>query len=105
MVKIILIIIFASFCFSCKPKIPYTDDMKLELKNMHVKDQNAQKYDLKKVNRKEYSDSMEIEFNKVCKKNLIVVKKYFNENGFPGIKENGDATAPLCEVSRLRHTC
>jgi hypothetical protein len=93
MMKIILTIIFTYFCFSCSPKIPYTDDMKLELKNMYVKDQNAQKYDLKKVHRKEYSDSMEIEFNKLCEKNLIVVKKYFKENGFPGIKENGDATA------------
>lgn len=91
--KIILTIIFAFFCFSCRSKIPYDDDMKLELKNMYVKDQNAQKYDLKKVNGKEYCDSMEIEFNKLCKKNLIVVKKYFKKNGFPGIKENGDATA------------
>ncbi|HKO77898.1 MAG TPA: DUF6624 domain-containing protein [Flavobacterium sp.] len=67
--------------------------MKLNLKNMYISDQNVQKYDLKKAERKGYSDSMKAECSKVFEKNLIVVKKYFNENGFPGIKENGKETA------------
>lgn len=88
-IKIVLLVILIPLCFSCKSNIPYTEDMKLDLKNMFVKDQNAQVYDMKKVERKEYSDSMEVEFNKLCVKNLLVVKKYFKDYGFPGIKENG----------------
>lgn len=64
--------------------------MKLELKKMYLEDQRLQKYDLKKVVRKEYSDSLENEFNIQCKKNTIVIKKYFTDYGYPGIKENGE---------------
>ena len=78
-IKIVLLVILIPLCFSCKSNIPYTEDMKLDLKNMFVKDQNAQVYDMKKVERKEYSDSMEVEFNKLCVKNLLVVKKYFKD--------------------------
>lgn len=76
-------------CISCKSKPPYTEDIKLELKKMYIDDQNLQKYDLKKVVRKEYSDSMENEFNLLCRKNTIELKKYLKDYGFPGIKENG----------------
>lgn len=79
-------------CFSCKSDIPYTESMKSELKDMYMKDQKAQEYDLSKVQRKEYSDSMEAAFNKLCEKNAIVAKKYFKDNGFPGIRENGNST-------------
>ncbi len=67
--------------------------MKMELQNMYLKDQKAQEYDLTKVKRKEYSDSMEVEFNKLCERNLITIKNYFKTNGFPGIKENGKETS------------
>ena len=67
--------------------------MKSELKSMYYKDQKAQEYDLNKVQRKEYSDSMEVAFNKLCEKNLSVVKGYFNDNGFPGVRENGKETS------------
>lgn len=80
-------------CFSCKSNIPYSEDMKIELKRMYNEDQNAQKYDMKKISKKEYSDSMRLAFNKICEKNLITIKKYLNENGFPGIKENGKEAA------------
>ncbi|MEW5675469.1 DUF6624 domain-containing protein [Flavobacterium enshiense] len=93
MTKLVLMIILASFCISCTSKKPYTDAMKLELKDMYTKDMNAQKYDLKKAGRKSYSDSMRVEFDKVSKDNLIIAKKYFKEYGFPGIKENGKETA------------
>ena len=93
MTKLILYIIILSICISCKSKIPYDNNMKSELENMYFKDQKAQEYDLTKVRRKEYSDSMEVEFNKLCAKNLAVVKKYFKENGFPGIRENGKVTS------------
>jgi hypothetical protein len=88
---ILLILVF--LCFSCKPQKAYTIDMKLELKRMYVEDQKLQNYDLKKVMRKEYSDSMETELNLTCLKNTMIVKKYFKENGFPGIKENGNEIA------------
>jgi hypothetical protein len=79
-----------SFFFaSCKSNIPYTEIMKSELRQMYLEDQRLQTYDLKKVERKEYSDSMANEFNLLCKKNTIVIKKYFNDYGYPGIKENG----------------
>ena len=91
--KFLLSIITISFIFSCKSKIPYTENMKSELKEMYINDQKAQKYDLTKVQRKEYSDSMELEFNKLCQKNVQIIKKYFNENGYPGIRENGKETA------------
>lgn len=87
-----LLIIFI-FCFSCKSNLSYSDDMKIELKRMYDEDQNAQKYDIKKISRKEYSDSIKLAFDKLCAKNLIVVKKYFDEYGFPGIKENGKETS------------
>jgi hypothetical protein len=87
-----LIFLFIIF-ISCKTKIPYSEEMKIELKEMYKKDQKAQEYDLTKVHRKEYSDSMEIEFNKLCERNLKVVKKYFTNNGFPGIRENGKETS------------
>lgn len=93
MTKLFSATILMLLFFSCKSKIQYTEDMKLNLKNMYINDQNVQKYDLKKAERKEYSDSMNIECNKVFEKNLIVVKKYFKENGFPGINENGKETA------------
>jgi hypothetical protein len=93
MTKLFSATILMIFLFSCKSKIQYTEEMKLNLKNMYINDQNVQKYDLKKAERKGYSDSMKAECNKVFEKNLIVVKKYFNENGFPGIKENGKETA------------
>lgn len=80
-------------CFSCKSNKPYTENMKIELERMYKEDQDAQKYDPKKSVRKEYSDSMQVAFNKLCVKNLIVVKKYFKENGFPSVKENGKETA------------
>lgn len=86
------LLLFCAMLFSflsCKPKIPYTETMKLDLKDRYVKDQKAQEYDLKKVERKEYSDSMDMEFTKLCDRNALVVKKYFQEHGYPGIKENG----------------
>lgn len=79
-------------CVSCQRNIPYTEDMKNNLKNMYDKDQKAQEYDMTKVERKSYSDSMEVAFNSLIIKNTIVVKKYFEEYGFPGIKENGKDT-------------
>ena len=93
MKKLILLIVVSLFFNSCKSNIPYTEDMKFELKKMYVEDQKAQVYDIKKVTRKEYSDSMEVEFDKLCVKNLLVVKGYFTEYGFPGIKENGKETS------------
>ena len=93
MKKTILFILTLAFLVSCKTKIPYSESMKMELVNMYQKDQKAQEYDLTKVKRKEYSDSMEIEFNKLCQRNLITIKKYFKTNGFPGIKENGKETS------------
>ena len=90
--KTLLLFIFACL-ISCKTTIPYSESMKMELRNMYINDQKAQKYDLTKVNRKEYSDSMEIEFNKLCERNLNTLKKYFKTNGFPGIKENGKETS------------
>ena len=93
MKKTTLFILILTLLVSCKTKIPYSESMKMELKNMYLKDQKAQEYDLTKVKRKEYSDSMEIEFNKLCQRNLITIKKYFKTNGFPGIKENGKETS------------
>lgn len=93
MKKTTLFILILTLLVSCKTKIPYSESMKMELQNMYLKDQKAQEYDLTKVKRKEYSDSMEIEFNKLCQRNLITIKKYFKTNGFPGIKENGKETS------------
>jgi hypothetical protein len=67
--------------------------MKTELKLMYEKDQKAQEYDMKKVQRKSYGDSMEVEFDLLCKRNTIVIKQYFKENGYPGIKENDKKTS------------
>lgn len=67
--------------------------MKMELKSMYEKDQKAQEYDMKKVIRKSYSDSMEVEFNLLCRKNTVVIKQYFKKNGYPGIKENDAKTS------------
>ena len=94
MKKINLITYLALFAFTaCKTNLPYTESMKVDLKQMYTNDQKAQVYDLKKVERKSYSDSMENEFNLLCKKNTKVIKQYFKEYGFPGIKENGEDTS------------
>jgi len=93
MKKTTLFILILALLVSCKTKIPYSESMKMELQNMYLKDQKAQEYDLTKVKRKEYSDSMEVEFNKLCERNLITIKNYFKTNGFPGIKENGKETS------------
>ena len=90
----ILILSFFLLLFSClsfQKKI-YPDYVKSELKKMYLTDQELQKWDLKKEQRKSYRDSMEIELDLTCKKNLIVVQDYFNKYGFPGIKENGKET-------------
>ena len=92
MKKIILSLILITIFNSCTSGKPYTDAMKLELKSMYQNDQHLQDYDLKKVVRKEYSDSLKNEFDMACKKNLVVVKKYFTDYGFPGIKKNGKET-------------
>jgi hypothetical protein len=90
MKKIItLFIVLMCFAVSCKSKIPYSENMKLEMKEMYSKDQILQIWDPKKEQRQSYRDSMEVELNLLCVKNLNVVKTYFNDNGFPGIKENG----------------
>ena len=94
-IKALQFLLFISTLVSSqtKAKIPYNDNMESELKSMYLKDQKAQEYDLTKVQRKDYSDSMELEFNKLCKKNMDNVKEYFKKNGFPGIRENGKETS------------
>ncbi len=93
-IKMLLFLTLISIIlFSCKSNKQYSENMKLELKRMYREDQNAQNFDLEKLSLKKYTDSMNIEFDKICKKNIIVVKKYYKDYGFPGIKENGKETA------------
>ena len=90
--KLIISFFLCVLCYSCKINVPYSNDMKIELKKMYDDDQKAQKYDLTKVQRKEYSDSMENEFKQLCKKNTALIKKYFHQNGIPRINEDGKET-------------
>jgi hypothetical protein len=84
------LLLILMLCISCQNNTPYTEEMKAELQAMYNKDQKAQEYDMAKVQRKSYSDSMEIAFNALIIKNTVAIKKYFREYGFPGIKENGE---------------
>ncbi|MCF6132415.1 DUF6624 domain-containing protein [Flavobacterium wongokense] len=84
------LLLFCLILTSCQKNTPYSEAMKADLQAMYDKDQKAQEYDMAKVQRKSYGDSMEVEFNKLCVKNTIILKKYFAENGYPGIKENGE---------------
>ncbi len=86
---IALFIVLICLMVSCKSKKSYSENMKFEMKEMYSNDQKLQIWDPKKEQRQSYRDSMEIEFKLLCIKNLNIVKQYFNDNGYPGIKENG----------------
>ncbi|MDX6187831.1 DUF6624 domain-containing protein [Flavobacterium sp. Fl-318] len=95
--KNIFTIIYFVFTFllftSCKTSRPYTEDMKIELKRMFDKDQELLTFDEKRYNDKKYMDSMNVEGEKVIRKNCEVAKKYFKKYSFPGLKENGKEAA------------
>ncbi|UPZ17994.1 DUF6624 domain-containing protein [Flavobacterium humidisoli] len=90
---LILLITFSNF-ISCKiQKKEFTNDMKIKLKTMYNKDQELQKYDLKRISSKEYTDSMKLETKKNDEYNSRTIKVYFKNYGFPGVRENGEETA------------
>lgn len=82
---VITIVMFTS----CKAQVPYTEEMKLNLKNMFKKDQDLQTWDAKRLEDSKYIDSMRIVLDKVNKENYNTIKDYYSKYSFPGIKENG----------------
>ena len=58
--------------------------MKNKLEEMYVEDQEIQKYDNNRLDDQAYLDSMNLELEKICKKNTLIVKEYFkNYSCFP----------------------
>lgn len=91
--KIIIITFAVTLLVSCKSSHTYSEDKKKTIAKMYKVDQEIQSYNQNKLGDQKYLDSMNLVVQNVFKENCVVVKKYFNENSFPGIKENGKDTA------------
>jgi hypothetical protein len=75
---------------SCKVYKPYTQEMKDNLKRMYKEDQEIQKVVYDRSNQR-IKDSINNRREEIFMNNYKTVLNYFNQSGFPGIKEN-DAT-------------
>jgi hypothetical protein len=93
LIKPIYLLLSITLLISCKSSKPYTEEMKSELKNMFKKDQAIQTWDSKRLEDKHYIDSMNIEVDNEIKRNCEIIKKYYKEYSFPGLKENGKETS------------
>lgn len=80
-------------CISCKTSVPYTQNEKLDLVRRYKKDQDIQQYDLKRLGDKKYFDSINKVAEIVFQENTKIIKEYFKNKQFPGIKENGKEVA------------
>ncbi|THF51576.1 hypothetical protein E6C50_07375 [Flavobacterium supellecticarium] len=74
---------------SCSCSKPYSEEMKTELARMFKKDQELQDWDVKRLEDRKYTDSMQTEMSKTVRANCETIKKYYKECGYPGLKENG----------------
>ena len=69
--------------------------MKLDLKKMFKEDQRAQDFDIQKIEKsgKVYTDSMNLEIDRIFKMNTETVKKYFESHSYPWLSLNDEKTA------------
>lgn len=79
--------------YSCKSKLPYTTQMKTDLKAMYTVDQQLQILDPIREQDEKYRDSMYTALDKLCIENSKIVEGYFNDYGYPGISLNGKETS------------
>ena len=96
MKNIFFFIFLSSFLFSCKPyEKSYTEKMKIDLKMRFDKEQKAQDFDIVKIESKGrvYTDSMNLEKDRIFEENTDTIKKYFDEYSFPWVKINGEKTS------------
>lgn len=91
--KFIITTVAVTLLISCKSSYTYSEDKKKAIAKMYKTDQEIQNYNQNRLEDQKYLDSMNLVVKNVFKENCFVVKKYFNENSFPGIKENGKDTA------------
>ena len=91
--KFTLLIGLTALQFSCNTSKSYTESMKEKIATMYTEDQRCQTFDTERILKegKKYTDSMNKEKNRIMEENTLIIKHYFNENGYPGIKENGEA--------------
>ncbi|WP_310556036.1 DUF6624 domain-containing protein [Flavobacterium sp.] len=89
MKKTVLFLVLCSLYISCKSRMVYTDEIKVNLAIMFKQDQKLQTFDEKRFADKNYIDSMRFEQDKLIRKNCDVAKKYLKKYAFPGLKENG----------------
>ena len=86
----LLLLTFIIFS-SCKTKKLYTEEMKVELKRMYNEDQDIQNTLISYIDQKKSKDKIDSIYTKEKKifdVNYKTVLSYFNDYGFPGIKES-----------------
>jgi hypothetical protein len=88
-----LLALAATLLISCKPSHTYSEDKKGVITKLYKIDQEIQYFNQSRLEDQKYLDSMNLIVKKVFAENCLVVKEYFNENSFPGIKENGKEIA------------
>lgn len=95
MKKTLYLLSILVFFISCKTYNPYTEEMKNKLEEMYVEDQEIQKYDNNRLDDQAYLDSMNLELEKICIKNTLIVKEYFKNHSYPFLNVNDEKTAKL----------
>ncbi|TGD58560.1 DUF6624 domain-containing protein [Flavobacterium humi] len=93
MEKISVIVLLSLLLFSCKAsERAYTETMKEDLQIRFNKEQKALKFDMARIKSegKAYTDSMDLEVDRIFKENTEVVKKYFQDYSFPWVTVNGE---------------
>lgn len=88
-ISCLLLVLCCLSIFSCSVSKPYTEEVKLNLKDLFKQDQEVQNYDLKRIEDKKYLDSMNLVGDQLFRKNCEIVKQYFKKYGYPGLRENG----------------
>jgi hypothetical protein len=86
----LLLLVFSSVSFfSCGVSKPYSEEIKLNLRELFKKDQEVQNFNSKRLEDKKYLDSMNLQVHTMYKNNCEIVKQYFKKYAYPGLKENG----------------
>lgn len=94
--RILCFYIIIALLFSCKTSKSYTLEMKDNLKKMYKEDQDIQNLLITSIQEKKGEkkiDSIDRRIKEIFKENYKVVKDYFKNYGFPGIKQNNKFTS------------
>lgn len=95
-IRTLFFVIILISILSCKVSMPYTLEMKTELKKMYKEDQHIQNLLITSIQEKKgvkKIDSIDRRIKEIFNENYKVVKDYFKNYGFPGIKQNNKFTS------------